>query len=220
MPAPEVNRQSKATLLVVEADERVREGLVRAFEEEGCAVVACADASAALRATRDARFDLAVVDAELPGVDGLALCRLLRAQDPSERMPVVVSSTRGDEGHRVEAFAAGADDFVLKSASSRELLTRVRAHLEAAARRRALEGTNRELAFLADLGRGLLHAMTPAEVVRRVAGAAYEGANAATCAAVLTGDGAGKQAANSSAVICVFDREGSAEEDAGLIDLG
>src|SRR5919204_126432 len=99
------------------------------------------------------------------------------------------------EGHRVVACGDAAEalgelhrescDFVVKSETARELLTRVGAHLEAAERERALQGSNRELAFIADLGRGLLHALSLAEVVRRVAGATYEGADAALCAAAL-----------------------------------
>src|ERR671921_51907 len=101
--------------------------------------------------------------------DGLALCRLLRAQGAAKRLPIIVVSARDDESHKVEAFAAGADDFVAKGAP----------------RGRALLGSNRELGFLADLGRGLLVALEPLQVVRRTAGATYEAANAALCAAML-----------------------------------
>ena len=160
-----------ATILVVEDDERVRRGLQRAFESEGHRVVACGDAAEALRELHRQACDLAVLDVELPGVTGLALCRLLRAQAATRRLPVIVVSSHDREEYKVEAFAAGADDFVVKGATPRELLTRAVAHLEAAERERALEGSNRELAFIADLGRGLLHALSPAEVVRRVAGA-------------------------------------------------
>ncbi|MCA1592709.1 MAG: response regulator [Acidobacteria bacterium] len=211
-----------ARLLVIDADERARQELQRTFEAEGHRVAACADATAALRELRGQRSDLIVLDLDLPGVGGLALCRLLRAQAATKHLPIIITSSHNTEEDKVEAFAAGADDFVLKPATSRELLSRVSAHLEAAERARALEGSNRELSFLADLGRGLLHALSPAEVVRRVAGATFEGANAAMCAAVLVshtqakarGD-AGADAGRAS--ICVFDREGSAEEDASLL---
>src|SRR5699024_1238965 len=85
-------------------------------------------------------------------------------------------------------------------------------------------GSNRELSFIADLGRGLLHALSPAEVVRRVAGATYEGANTAMCAAVLLkgdtrlrkGEG-GRE--DEGLTVCVFDREGTAEESASLVNV-
>ena len=211
-----------ATILVVEDDERARAGLVRAFESEGHRTLACGDAAEALRELHRQGCDLVVLDIELPGVSGLALCRLLRAQAATRRLPVIVVSSHDREEYKVEAFAAGADDFVVKGATARELLTRVAAHLEASARERLLEGSNRELSFIADLGRGLLHALSPAEVVRRVAGATYEGANAAMCAAVLLKSdarGAKAGAGGEGLTVCVFDREGSAEETASLINV-
>ena len=213
-----------ATILVVEDDERTRAGLVRAFESEGHRALACGDAAEALRELHRQGCDLAVLDIELPGVSGLALCRLLRAQAATRRLPVIVVSSHDREEYKVEAFAAGADDFVVKGATERELLTRVAAHLEASQRERLLEGSNRELSFIADLGRGLLHALSPAEVVRRVAGATYEGANATLCAAVLLkNDGRrpkGEGVRNDEGLtVCVFDREGSAEETASLVNV-
>src|SRR5437764_2438442 len=214
-----------ATILVVEDDERVRRGLQRAFESAGHRVLACGDAAEALRELhREDCCDLVVMDIELPGVSGLALCRLLRAQTATRRLPVIVVSSHDREDYKVEAFTAGADDFVVKSETARELLTRVGAHLEAAGRERALQGSNRELAFIADLGRGLLHALSLAEVVRRVAGATYEGADAALCAAALVrsegrrakGEG-GKE--DDGLTVCVFDREGTAEEDESLVEV-
>jgi len=210
-----------ATILVVEDDERTRAGFVRAFESEGHRALACGDAAEALRELHRQGCDLVVLDIELPGVSGLALCRLLRAQAATRRLPVIVVSSHDREEYKVEAFAAGADDFVVKGATERELLTRVAAHLEASARERLLEGSNRELSFIADLGRGLLHALSPAEVVRRVAGATYEGADAALCAAVLLKNDARRARASDDEglTVCVFDREGTAEETASLVNV-
>jgi two-component system NtrC family sensor kinase len=212
-----------ATILVVEDDEHMRGGFVRAFEAEGHKVLACGDAAEALRELHREGCDLVVLDVELPGVSGLALCRLLRAQAATRRLPVIIVSSHDREEYKVEAFAAGADDFVVKGSTARELLTRVGAHLQVAARERMLRGSNRELAFIADLGRGLLHALSPAEVVRRVAGATFEGADASLCAAVLIREGGAKGRAGGAKdeglTVCVFDREGSAEDDAALVDV-
>ncbi|MFL6333198.1 MAG: response regulator [Pyrinomonadaceae bacterium] len=223
MTVPSQVSEKAATILVVEDDERMRAGLRRAFESEGHRVLACGDAAEALRELHREGCDLVVLDVELPGVSGLALCRLLRAQAATRRLPVIILSSHDREEYKVEAFAAGADDFVVKGPTARELLTRVGAHLQSAERERLLRGSNRELSFIADLGRGLLHALAPAEVVRRVAGATFEGADTALSAAVLVRD-AGKQARppssqNEGLTVCVFDREGSAEEDASLVHL-
>src|SRR5207244_2628892 len=112
-------------------------------------------------------------------------------------------SAHDEDSQKVEAFAAGADDYIPKTSSSGEIVSRSASHLRAARREWALLGSNRELRFLADLGRGLLRALEPGQVVRRVAGATYEAIGASLCAAIV--DIEGKTA------VCVFDREGSAE---------
>jgi two-component system NtrC family sensor kinase len=222
MPVPSTHPAKTFTLLIVDDDERARASLQTIFESASHRVKVAADAPTALRMLHQEPCDLILLDIELPGVDGLALCRLLRAQEATRRVPVIIVSAHDDEERKVGAFAAGADDFVVKSAARRELLSRVSTHLEAAQRERALVGSNRELGFLADLGRGLLVALEPVQVVKRVAGATYEAANASMCAAVVktarrddakTGDAW----TTAEAAVCVFDREGSAE-GAGLID--
>src|SRR5215212_4617977 len=208
MTVPSQVTEKAATILVVEDDERVRAGLQRAFESAGHRVLACGDAAEALRELHREGCDLVVLDVELPGVSGLALCRLLRAQAATRRLPVIIISSHDREEYKVEAFAAGADDYVVKGPTARELLTRVGAHLQSAERERLLRGSNRELSFVADLGRGLLHALSPAEVVRRVAGATFEGADTALSAAVLVRD-VGKQARTGShdgLTVCVVER--------------
>ena len=217
-----------STLLIVDDDERARVSLQHTFESAQHEVKVAADAPTALRMLHREPCDLILLDIELPGVDGLALCRLLRAQEATRRLPIIVISAHDDEERKVAAFAAGADDFIVKPATRRELLSRVGTQIEAAQRERALVGSNRELGFLADLGRGLLVALEPVQVVRRVAGATYEAANASLCAAMLEprqvghgdeyarGEG-GEGATPGEPAACVFDREGSAEGGA-LID--
>jgi two-component system NtrC family sensor kinase len=226
MPVSSTQAAKSFTLLIVDDDERARASLQHTFESAQHQVKVAADAPTALRMLHREPCDLILLDIELPGVDGLALCRLLRAQEATRRLPIIVISAHDDEERKVGAFAAGADDFIVKPATRRELLSRVGTQIEAAQRERALVGSNRELGFLADLGRGLLVALEPVQVVRRVAGATYEAANATLCAAMLEprkpGDGEaahdeGGDAALSDAATCVFDREGSAEEGA-LID--
>ena len=167
--------------------------------------MAVADGPTAMRALHKEHCDLIMLDLEMPGVDGLALCRLLRAQDQTSKIPVIAFSGSDDEERKVQAFAAGVDDYIIKPSTPGELVSRVSSHLRVAQREWALLGSNRELRFLADLGRGLLRTLEPDQLVRRVAGAAYEGTGAVLCAAFVD-LGTEVQAA------CVFDREGSAEE--------
>src|SRR5215212_9385728 len=195
-----------ATLLIVDDEPSVRRRLRQIFEGAGHRTIIAADAPKALQLLHKEHCDLVILDVEMPGVDGLALCRLLRAQAATKQLPIVIFSARDDENRKVAAFAAGADDYIVKPSTPREILTRVSAHLETAQREWALVGSNLELRFLADLGRGLLRALEPEQVVRHVAGATFEGTGASLCAAALNVD-------KGRAVACAFDREGSAEDD-------
>lgn len=200
-----------ATLLIVDDDARAREGLRSIFEGAGHRTIIVGDAPSALRLLRKEPCDLVMLDVELPEVDGLALCRLLRAQPEMKQLPVLVFSANDTEGRKVAAFSAGADDYIVKPSSPGELLSRVNSHLNIAQRESELLGSNRELGFLADLGRGLLRTLVPEQVARRVAGATFEGTSAVLCACAVKNNGHGM-------AVCVFDREGNAESD-GLINL-
>jgi two-component system NtrC family sensor kinase len=200
-----------ATLLIVDDEASVRRRLRQIFEGAGHRTIVAADAPKALSLLHREHCDLVILDVEMPGVDGLALCRLLRAQAATKQLPIVIFSARDDENRKVEAFAAGADDYIVKPSTPREILTRVSAHLETAQREWALVGSNLELRFLADLGRGLLRALEPEQVVRHVAGATYEGTGAVICAAAVNTN-------QEQLAVCAFDREGSAE-DASLIHM-
>jgi len=202
---------TRATLLIVDDDRAAREGLRSVFESAGHNTIGVPDAPSALRLLHKQICDLVVLDVELPEVDGLALCRLLRAQPAMTKLPVVVFSADDSEGRKVEAFTAGADDYIVKPSTPGELVSRVNSHLNFAQRESDLIGSNRELSFLADLGRGLLRAIVPEQVARRVAGAIYEGTNAAQSACAIRNNGQGL-------AVCVFDREGSAGS-AALINM-
>ena len=202
---------NSATLLIVDDDLSARHELRSVFEGAGHRTITAADAPSALRLLHRESCDLVMLDVTLPEVDGLALCRLLRAQPAMQQLPVIVFSADDSENKKVEAFAAGADDYIVKPSTPGELLSRVNSHLNYAQREWELIGSNRELQFLADLGRGLLQTLVPEQVARRVAGATYEGTNAALCACAVKNSGNGL-------AICVFDQEGSAESSA-LINL-
>lgn len=204
MSAPASFARENTTVLIVyeETDERNR--LRDIFEEAGYLALTVSDAPSALRVIHRERCDLVVLDLEISGVAGLALCRLLRAQPATRQLPVIALSDSDSESRKVEAFAAGADDYITKPSTPGELVSRVASHLRAAQREWALIGSNRELRFLADLGRGLLRALEPDQLVRRIAGSTYEGAGAVLCAAFI-------RLSADCEVGCVFDRDGSAE---------
>jgi two-component system NtrC family sensor kinase len=204
-------RFSSATLLIVDDDQAARDGLRSIFETAGHRAIAVGDAPAALQLLRKQPCDLVMVDVTLPEVDGLALCRLVRAQPGLKQLPLLIFSADDTEGRKVEAFNAGADDYIVKPSTPGELLSRVNSHLSNAQRESDLRGSNRELGFVADLGRGLLRTLLPEQVGRRVAGAMFEGMNAAQTACAIRNNGKGL-------AVCVFDRDGSAG-DARLIEL-
>src|SRR5215216_1575641 len=203
MVAPAENHN--ATLLIVDDDAAARERLREIFETAQYRVVTAAEAASALRVLKGVRCDLVALDLEMPGVDGLALCKLLRAQPTTSKLPIIALSDSDDETRKVQAFTAGADDYITKPSTPGELLSRVSLHVRTSQREWALIGSNRELRFLSDIGRGLLRALEPEQLVRRVAGATYEAIDGSLCAAYVT-VGKDKDA------LCVFDREGSADD--------
>jgi len=203
MAAPAENQS--ATLLIVDDDQQHRERLREIFENAGYRVVTATEAASALRVLKGVRCDLVALDLEMPGVDGLSLCKLLRAQPLTSKLPIIALSESDDEARKVQAFTAGADDYITKPSTPGELLSRVSLHVRTSQREWALIGSNRELRFLSEIGRGLLRALEPEQLVRRVAGATYDATDASLCAAYVT-VGRDKQA------VCVFDREGSADD--------
>ena len=119
-----------ARVLVVEDDETVADVVTRYLEREGYTVETVRDGRAALDRS-DARLpDLVVLDIMLPGIDGLEVCRRLRSRAP---VPVVMLTARGNEEDRVLGLELGADDYVAKPFSPRELTARVKAVLRRAA---------------------------------------------------------------------------------------
>ena len=201
----------RATVLIVDDDATIREDLRSVFENAGHHAIAVSDAPSALHLLNRQSCDLIMLELELPEVDGLAFCRLLRAQPAMKQLPLVVFSATDNETLKVQAFNAGADDYIVKPSTPGELISRVNSHLNGAHRESELIGSNRELLFLADLGRGLLRTLEPEQVARRVAGATYEGTNAALCACAVKSNGNGL-------AVCVFDREGNAD-NATLINV-
>src|ERR1700730_8558454 len=126
MSVPASTTTNGATLLIVDDDERARKKLRQIFADAGYRVFDVDDAPSALRLLSKETCDLVVLDLEMPDVDGFALCRLLRAQPATSKLPIVVFSASDDENRKVEAFTAGADDYITKPSTPGELLSRVK----------------------------------------------------------------------------------------------
>ncbi|MEO8143692.1 MAG: two-component system response regulator OmpR [Betaproteobacteria bacterium] len=117
----------KKRILVVDDDQRLRELVVRYLGEQGFEARAVPDAASMDKQLARERYDLVVLDLMLPGEDGLAICRRLRAQNTGPA--IVMLTAKGDEVDRIVGLEMGADDYLPKPFNPRELVARVNAVL-------------------------------------------------------------------------------------------
>lgn len=127
---------SRCTVLVAEDDRSVRDSLVLALELEGYDVVAVGDGERALEAVFAAPPDLVLLDVMMPFVDGLTVCRRIRARGLD--VPILMLTARHEVADRVSGLDAGADDYVVKPYALDEVTARMRALL----RRTSVSGTD------------------------------------------------------------------------------
>ncbi|MGH2489431.1 MAG: response regulator transcription factor [Candidatus Limnocylindria bacterium] len=131
-----------ATVLIVDDDPKIRELLRLYVEREGHRVAFAADGQEALAVARQSRPDLVLLDVMLPGLDGFEVCQQLRA---GSDVPVVLLTARSGDSDKVVGLDIGADDYVVKPFSPRELMARVRVQL-----RRRRPPSNEEPVLVAD----------------------------------------------------------------------
>ncbi|MCX8565156.1 response regulator transcription factor [Mycolicibacterium mucogenicum] len=136
-----------ATVLIVDDEKKLRNLLREYLEREGYTVLEAADGQAALDLARAARPDLLVLDLGLPGLPGDEVARLLRKEG---NLPIVMLTAKASENDRVAGLRLGADDYVVKPFSPRELVARVEAVLR---RSRVLVSESAEVGY----GGGRLH---------------------------------------------------------------
>jgi DNA-binding response OmpR family regulator len=117
------------TVLVVDDEPTIREVVVGYLERAGYRTLEAADGNRARRLLEHEQLDLVVLDLMLPGADGLELCRWIRSRS---RLPVIMLTARGEESDRIVGLELGADDYVTKPFSPRELTARVRTVLRRA----------------------------------------------------------------------------------------
>ncbi len=135
-----------ARILLADDDRAIREALTRALSLEGYDVVQAPDGAQALALIESSKPDMAILDVMMPNVDGLTVCRVVRAE--RNRLPILMLTARTETPDRVAGLDAGADDYLPKPFDLDELLARVRALLR---RARPEEESGEEPIQIADL---------------------------------------------------------------------
>jgi len=116
-------------VLIVEDEHDLQRVLAYNFRQAGFDVVSATNGETALRAVKEERFDLVILDLMLPDMAGTEVCRRLKQNPQTSAVPVLMVTAKGEEVDRVVGFELGADDYVVKPFSVRELILRVRAIL-------------------------------------------------------------------------------------------
>ena len=142
--APALHNRAMATVLVVDDEPIVREVVVRYLRREGFRTLEAGDGDAARRILERETPSLVVLDLMLPGTDGIALCRWIRERSD---LPVIMLTALGEESDRIVGLELGADDYVTKPFSPRELAVRVKTVL----RRAQAEWTGAEMLRFGDV---------------------------------------------------------------------
>lgn len=143
----------KGTILVIDDEKDLIELIRYNLEKEGFEVKGAADGENGLAMARQKTPDLILLDLMLPGIDGLEVCRALRSEARTSRIPIIMLTARGTEPDRVVGLELGADDYVTKPFSPRELVARIRALLRRASSPQPPPDIIRRGALVMDLGR-------------------------------------------------------------------
>lgn len=147
-PEKALEPMAKSVILTIEDDAAIRLGIVDALTWSGYQVREAGDGSAGLRSATESSYDLLLLDLALPGVTGLEILERVRQQRPTT--PIIILSAKGDEADRVRGLKLGADDYVVKPFSVKELMARVEAVLRRSSSRPQHLG-------YADFPRGTVH---------------------------------------------------------------
>ena len=126
-------------ILVVEDEADLVELISYNLKKEGFSVDSAMDGETALSKIKKGRYNLVVLDLMLPGIQGMELCRILRSDPKTETLPIIMLTAKGEEVDKILGLEMGADDYITKPFSPRELVARVKAVL-----RRSLEKPSAE----------------------------------------------------------------------------
>lgn len=119
----------KTKVLIVEDEPDIAELVSYNLNKEGYETTSASDGEEALRLVRKTSFDLVILDLMLPGIQGLDLCRIIRNDPATSRLPIIMLTAKAEEHDRVLGLETGADDYLPKPFSTKELVARVRALL-------------------------------------------------------------------------------------------
>lgn len=118
---------SNLNILVVEDEEAIREMLIMALGQNDLNVTAVASAEQALQILADQEMDLLVLDWMLPGISGVELARRLKNDPHYKQLPIILLTARGEEADKIRGLEIGADDYMTKPFSPKELIARIKA---------------------------------------------------------------------------------------------
>ena len=118
---------NQGTLLIVDDEQSIRHSLRTIMSSFGFQVIEAARGEEALALVRTAHVDVVLLDIDMPGIGGVGTCRGIRRAFPA--LPILMLTVHGSEDHKIEAFDAGADDYITKPFQLRELTARIRASL-------------------------------------------------------------------------------------------
>ncbi len=117
------------TILVIEDERDLLDLISFNLEKEGYRVITASEGSTGLETARGSLPDLILLDLMLPGISGIEICKILKKQEKTSRIPVIMLTAKSEEIDRVVGFEVGADDYVVKPFSNRELMLRIKAVL-------------------------------------------------------------------------------------------
>ncbi|MHC5067158.1 MAG: response regulator [Planctomycetota bacterium] len=141
------NQRSAAHILIIEDDADIRELVAYNLEREGYRVSQADDGDDGIRLAHDIEPDLVLLDLMLPGSDGIEVCRQLKSDATSKHLPIIMITAKGEEADIVLGLSMGADDYVTKPFSPRELLARIKAVLRRSQSRSQAPGNDERLSI-------------------------------------------------------------------------
>ncbi|WP_017472228.1 response regulator transcription factor [Amphibacillus jilinensis] len=118
--------ENEQTILIIEDEDRIRRLLSMYLERDGFHIIEADNGNDGITYAQEQSFALIILDLMLPGIDGIEVCKTIREQQTT---PILMLTAKGEEANRIEGFEAGADDYVVKPFSPREVVLRVKALL-------------------------------------------------------------------------------------------